>query len=146
MGNRKVRGETPCPSSTSGWVTSAYDAAMKFKAPIWPSVAFALSALNVAGVGYAVAAAEPMHAAAHVMFAFGFGWWGFRLRQRRREDEVDTELRETLKDPLGRLAMLESDVSTLQQELSEVQERMDFAERILARDRESRPPQVGPQR
>lgn len=119
---------------------------MKFKAPIWPYVAWALSALNVAGAGFAVAAAEPTHAAAHVLFAFGFGWWAHRLRQRRLEDEFESGLRETLKDPLERLTMLESDVSRLQQELSEVQERMDFAERILARDRESHPPQVGPQR
>lgn len=112
---------------------------MRFKAPIWPYVALALTALNVAGAGYAVAAAEPMHAAAHVAFAFGFGWWAYRLRQRRHEDTLETELRDTLKDPLERLTMLEADVSRLQQELSDVQERMDFTERILARDRESRP-------
>src|SRR5262247_3081412 len=119
---------------------------MKFKAPIWPYVAFTLSALNVAAAGYAVAAAEPVHAAIHVVFAFGFGWWANRLRQRRHEDALETELRETLKDPVERLTMLEENVSRLQQELSDVQERLDFTERILVRDRESHPPQVGPQR
>lgn len=110
---------------------------MRFKAPIWQSVMLALSVLNVAGAGYAVAAAEPMHAAAHVVFAFGFGWWANRLRQRRHEDTLETELRDTLKDPLERLTMLEADVSRLQQELSDVQERMDFTERILARRTEA---------
>jgi Tfp pilus assembly protein PilO len=119
---------------------------MRFKAPIWPYVAFALSALNVAGAGYAVAAAEPMHAAVHVALAFGFGWWAQRLRQRRQDDEWKTEMRDTLQNPLERLATLEADVTRLQEELSEVQERMDFTERILARERDSHPPQVGPQR
>jgi Tfp pilus assembly protein PilO len=102
-------------------------------------VAFALTALNVAGAGYAVALAEPMHAAAHVVFAFGFGWWAQRLRQRRQDNEWKTGIRDTLENPLERLATLEADVSRLQQELSEVQERMDFTERILARGRESGP-------
>jgi Tfp pilus assembly protein PilO len=115
------------------------NAAMRFKAPIWPYVAFALTALNVAGAGYAVALAEPMHAAAHVVFAFGFGWWAQRLRQRRQDNEWKTGIRDTLENPLERLATLEADVSRLQQELSEVQERMDFTERILARGRESGP-------
>jgi hypothetical protein len=112
---------------------------MRFKAPIWPYVAFALTALNVAGAGYAVAAAEPMHAAAHVAFAFGFGWWAQRLRRRGQDDEWKTEMRDTLQNPLERLATLEADVTRLQNELSEVQERMDFTERILARERDSRP-------
>jgi hypothetical protein len=119
---------------------------MRFKAPIWQYVAATLSVLNVAGAGYAVAAAEPMHAAAHVVFAFGFGWWAYWLRQRRQEDDLETEFRETLRDPLERLSMLEGEVSRLQQELSDVQERLDFTERILARDRESRSPQFGPPR
>jgi hypothetical protein len=37
------------------------------------------------------------------------------------------------------LDALEADVDTLRRELSETQERIDFAERLLAQRRESRP-------
>ncbi len=43
-----------------------------------------------------------------------------------------------------RLQALEAEVSTLRQELSETQERLDFAERLLAQGPEAR--RVGPQR
>jgi predicted nucleic acid-binding Zn-ribbon protein len=42
----------------------------------------------------------------------------------------------------GRLEALESDVQSLQQELAETQERLDFAERLLTKAREER--RIGP--
>lgn len=53
-----------------------------------------------------------------------------RLRAARRE------LLST--DVTGRLEALERDVQGLQQELSETQERLDFAERLLSKAREER--------
>lgn len=41
-------------------------------------------------------------------------------------------------DVTGRLEALERDVQGLQQELSETQERLDFAERLLSKAREER--------
>lgn len=41
-------------------------------------------------------------------------------------------------DVTGRLETLERDVQGLQQELSETQERLDFAERLLSKAREER--------
>lgn len=41
-------------------------------------------------------------------------------------------------DVAGRLEALERDVQGLQQELSETQERLDFAERLLSKAREER--------
>lgn len=111
---------------------------MKFRSVIWQRVAFVLSAINFAAAGFAAAAAEPWHATAHVALAFGFGWWAQRLRQRRRDDEFKTEMHDTLQSPLERLQVLEGDVARLQQELNEVQERLDFAERLLVQGRESR--------
>ena len=41
-------------------------------------------------------------------------------------------------DVTGRLETLEHDVQSLQQELAETQERLDFAERLLSKAREER--------
>jgi len=41
-------------------------------------------------------------------------------------------------DALGRLDALERDVQSLQQELAETQERLDFAERLLSKARDER--------
>jgi predicted nucleic acid-binding Zn-ribbon protein len=41
-------------------------------------------------------------------------------------------------DVTGRLEALESDVQRLQQELTETQERLDFAERVLSKARDER--------
>jgi predicted nucleic acid-binding Zn-ribbon protein len=45
-------------------------------------------------------------------------------------------------DATGRLEALERDVQSLQQELAETQERLDFAERLLTKAREER--RIGP--
>jgi predicted nucleic acid-binding Zn-ribbon protein len=45
-------------------------------------------------------------------------------------------------DVTGRLETLEHDVQSLQQELAETQERLDFAERLLSKAREDR--RIGP--
>lgn len=43
-------------------------------------------------------------------------------------------------DAVARLVALEEQVGLLQQHLSETQERLDFAERLLARPRQDSPP------
>ena len=45
-------------------------------------------------------------------------------------------------DVTGRLETLEHDVQSLQQQLAETQERLDFAERLLSKSREER--RIGP--
>ena len=45
-------------------------------------------------------------------------------------------------DVTGRLETLEHDVQSLQQELAETQERLDFAERLLSKARDER--RIGP--
>jgi predicted nucleic acid-binding Zn-ribbon protein len=56
-----------------------------------------------------------------------FGLWAQRLRVRPAGDEVQE-----------RLDLLEGEVGSLRQELTEAQERMDFAERLLAQGAEAR--------
>ncbi len=106
---------------------------MPFKPRTWYPIAVALSVLNVAGFGYAVARAEPVHAATHAVLALAFGLWAQRLRRTPGGSELEP-----------RLEALEVEVGRLRQELSETQERLDFTERVLAQRPETG--RVGPQR
>jgi hypothetical protein len=106
---------------------------MTFKPTIWYPIAVLLSVLNLAGAGFAAAQAEPWHATTHASLALAFGIWASRLRQRPEGSDLQ-----------ARLEAVEVEVSTLRQELGETQERLDFAERLLAQAQEA--PRVGPQR
>jgi hypothetical protein len=105
---------------------------MTFKPALWRPIAVVLSALNLVGVGFAAGAAEPWHAGAHAALGLAFGLWAQRLG--RGPTGIDRE---------DRLELLESEMSSLRQELSETQERLDFAERVLAQGGEPR--RVGPE-
>ncbi|HXQ30304.1 MAG TPA: hypothetical protein VN848_13660 [Gemmatimonadales bacterium] len=108
---------------------------MTFKPSIWYPIALTLSVLNLVAVGFAIRPGQPWeHAGMHVALAMAFGLWAQRLGQRRGAD----------RDVPDRLDAFEDEMSKLRQELNETQERLDFAERVLAQGRES--PRVGPQR
>jgi len=106
---------------------------MTFKPAIWYPIAVVLSVINVAGAGFAAGQAEPWHATVHAALALAFGLWAQRLRQRPGGSELQAGLE-----------ALEVEVSRMRQELSETQERLDFAERLLAQAPETR--RVDPQR
>lgn len=94
---------------------------MTFKPATWYPIAVALSVVNLAGVAVAALPADPWHATGHAALALGFGLWAQRLRRSRRGSEFQDGLE-----------ALEIEVSTLRQELTDAQERLDFAERLLA--------------
>lgn len=100
---------------------------MAFKSAIWQPIALVLTFINVAGAGFAIGAAQPVHAAVHATLALAFGTWALRLRDRRRDNELQ-----------GGLDAVEVEVDRLREALSELQERMDFAERMLAQRPEPR--------
>lgn len=106
---------------------------MTLKRTVWHPIAVGLSVINLLGLGYAVGVSEPGHAAIHGVLALGFWLWVRRLRR----DPGGTEDED-------RFEALEAEVTKLRQELSETQERVDFAERLLAQRPE--PGRVGPQR
>lgn len=109
---------------------------MTLKPAVWFRIAVVLSVINVAAAGFALGGRELGHAAVHVVLAMAFGMWARSLRRSPRESE-----------PLARteaLEALEADMNNLRQELSETQERLDFAERMLAQRPETR--RVDPQR
>src|SRR5512147_3258626 len=102
---------------------------MIFKPSVWFPIAFVLSAVNLVAVGFAVRPGDPWwHAGSHAALALAFGLWAQRLRQSRGV-VGGSELQE-------RVEALEADVGKLRQELSEAQERLDFAERLLVKGRE----------
>jgi hypothetical protein len=107
---------------------------MTFKPALWRPIAFVLSVVNLVAVGFAAGAAEPYHAAGHAALALAFGLWIQRLRRSPGRNEL----------PQDRLDALEVEVDNLGRELGETQERLDFAERVLAQRPES--PRVGPER
>jgi hypothetical protein len=100
---------------------------MTFKPAIWRPIAAGLSVINLVAVGFAAGSAEPWHAAVHAALALAFGSWAQRLRHAPEGIERQERLEE-----------LEGEVSSLRRELTETQERMDFAERLLVQEREGR--------
>lgn len=102
---------------------------MTFKPATWQPIAVVLSVVNWVGAGLAIGSGEPVHATVHVAFAVGFALWAQRLRQRLGGSDLDTQ---------SRLDALEADVTYLRRELGEAQERLDFAERLLAKLPQSR--------
>jgi hypothetical protein len=112
---------------------------MRFKSRIWYPIALVLSVINLVAVGFAAGEAEPWHAGIHAALALAFGLWAERLRRRPGGSEIQAPL-----EVVEALEAVEADVSQLRQELSEVQERLDFTERMLAQGSEAR--RVGPER
>ena len=110
---------------------------MIFKPTTWYRIAVALTVLNLVGGGFAVGSAEPGHAAVHGVLALGFWLWARRLRPRLGEGEAEGE-REIESGSETRLEALDAEMSNLRRELDETQERLDFAERMLARGAETR--------
>ena len=115
---------------------------MPFKPATWYRIAVVLAVVNLVGAGFAIGQAQLPHAAIHVVLALGFGWWASRLRQRPGGSELQAGSEAV--DALEAIQALEADVTQLRQELSETQERLDFAERMLAQGAEAR--RMGAQR
>jgi hypothetical protein len=107
---------------------------MTFKPAVWKPIAVVVSAVNLVGVGFAAGAAEPWHAGIHAALALGFGLWAQRLQGAPAAQPIGDR---------DRLDSLEGEVGELRRELTETQERLDFAERVLAQGRETR--RVGPE-
>ncbi len=106
---------------------------MTFKPAIWQPIALVLSVINVVAAGFAAGQAEPLHATIHTALAVGFGLWAQRLGQGPATGNLQ-----------ARLEALEIEFGNVRQELGEVQERLDFAERMLAKVQDPR--RVGPER
>lgn len=102
---------------------------MTFKPRTWYPIAVALAALNLLAVGFATD--DGLHMAAHVVLAGAFALWARNLRRRAEEGAGATDLQDRLEE-------LEAEANRMRRELSEAQERLDFAERMLAQKAEPR--------
>lgn len=96
---------------------------MTFKPKIWFPIVAVLSALNLASVWFAARDGGASHATIHAAVALAFALWAMQLRQRFATSRLGQS---------AGLQALEGDVDSLRQELAEAQERLDFAERMLA--------------
>ena len=100
---------------------------MTFKPAIWKPIALVLAAVNLAGVWMAAQGGEAWHATLHGALAVAFAVWAQHLRSRSAAGGREL--------PAG-MQTLEGEVNALRQELGEAQERLDFAERLLAQQPE----------
>ncbi|MGQ0702196.1 MAG: hypothetical protein ACT4PM_03570 [Gemmatimonadales bacterium] len=106
---------------------------MRFKPTIWLPIAVVLSVGNLIAVAFAARPGEPWwHATIHAGLAVAFGLWAQRLRQKLRRASLPAG------ETLDAIQGLEAEVGQLRQELSEAQERLDFAERLMAQRVEER--------
>ena len=112
---------------------------MAFNPRIWFPIAVLLAVVNVVATGFAAAGAEPVHASTHAALAMGFGIWAQYLRRRAGNSASQSQL-----DVLDAVDRLDAEVNKLRLEVSEMQERLDFAERLLAKGRDA--PRVDPHR
>lgn len=107
---------------------------MASKVRFWNTVLVVLSAVNVVSVWFAARPGEPWHATIHAALALGFGLWA----QRRMRPEGAQWQTGALDTGSGVEApALRDEVGDMRRELGEVQERLDFAERLLSQSREA---------
>ena len=104
---------------------------MTFKLALWQPIAIVLSSLNLVAVGFAAGAAEPYHAAVHAALALGFGLVGPTPAAAPGPDAGRGRAGGPARGARSRRRRL-------RRELTETQERLDFAERVMAQPPESR--------
>ena len=97
---------------------------MTFKPATWYPIAILLCVANAVAIGFASGA---VHGSAHAALAVAFGAWAMRLGRRREREET-----EAAPETSEAIESLEAEMIKLRQELIETQERVDFAERMLA--------------
>jgi len=102
------------------------------KTRFWNRVLVLLSAANLVAVWF-VGPGEQWHATAHAILAVAFGLWAQR---RMRLEEARSSADALDQGSESEIAALRDDVGDVRRELSEVQERLDFAERLLSQARE----------
>ena len=100
---------------------------------IWYPVAVAATIINVVSAAVFTGA----HAGAHAVLALGFGLWALRLRQPVTSGERQQDAAGTTQQLQEGFDALEAEVARLRQELAETQERVDFVERMLAKNQEA---------
>ncbi len=106
---------------------------MWFKHRAWIPVAWLLSLANLVSVWFAARPAEPWHATIHALLAVLFALGARRLMARQRAGAPDEHAPQTIDQAEHSQRTLDG----MQAHLQELEERVDFAERLLAKHRDS---------
>ncbi len=111
----------------------AKDPDVASKTRFWNVVLVLLSAGNVVAGWFAARSGEPLHATIHAALALSFGLWA-----QRRMLREEARWRAGALDPgsESEIAALRDEVGEVQREVAELEERLDFAERLLSQARE----------
>jgi hypothetical protein len=126
------------PSAAAGearpvrWLAKL-EAAVWFEHRAWIPVAWLLSLANLASVWFAARPAEPWHATIHALLAVGFALGARRLTARRRANAQVEQLQQAL----DQNEHLQQTVDGMHARVEELEERVGFAERLLATHRDS---------
>jgi hypothetical protein len=111
---------------------------MASKTRFWNAALVLLSAGNLVSVWFAAQPGEPWHATIHAGLALGFGLWA---QARMRLGDARSRTGALDKGNEVEIPALRDEVGEVRRELGEMQERLDFAERLLSQAREGdRPP------
>ncbi len=94
---------------------------------LWQPIAAFLSVANLVGAGIHLGMEQGEGAAIHALLAAGAAWWAVRLGRHRAAELQNPDAEE-------RMEQLETELMQQRQELAEAQERLDFAERLLAQN------------
>ena len=81
-------------------------------------------------VFFAAQEAEPTHAVLHAALGVACMYWAERLRARTVRDRTFAE------EDLAQPELMSGEMDQVRRELGEMQERLDFAERMLSQRRE----------
>lgn len=106
---------------------------MWFKHRAWIPVAWVLSVTNLVAVWFAAAPAEPAHATLHALLGVALALGAQRLMARRRDDGPNEQLQHVL----DQNERLQQSVDDTQARALELEERLDFADRLLAQHRDA---------
>lgn len=112
---------------------------MWFEHRAWIPVAWILSLGNLAAAWVAARTGAPSQAAIHLVLATGFAVGARRLMVRRRRLPSDD-----LQAVLDENERLQQVIANMQPRMQELEERVDFAERLLATHRKAEDKHVTP--
>jgi hypothetical protein len=102
-------------------------------------LAVVLAGANLIGIGFAVATDGMAHATVHIVLAAGFGFWAMRLRRLAGGGGDLARMKDEMEQQAIALEDAQFTLSNQTRELAELQERVDFAERMLIKARERLP-------
>lgn len=106
---------------------------MWFKHRAWVPTAWGLAVVNVAAVWFAAVPGEPMHATVHAALGVAFALGARHLSTRRPAAAGAGQL----EDALEQNEALAQSAEEMQARVLELEERVDFAERLMIKQREA---------